>query len=101
MKKKIKIGFKEYEIVKQPEVVDGMHGECFGLISLDEEVIKISTKYNQNQQNATFLHEIVHAIFEKLDMHEAKNDEMLVNQLATELYVMIKENPHIFTMKNI
>ncbi|MBQ8299557.1 MAG: hypothetical protein IJX99_06895 [Clostridia bacterium] len=98
--KKLKIGYKEYEIVRKDEVID-LPNECYGKIDYDNEIIEISTKYSQNQRNATFLHEMFHGIFAKLDRDDLRNDEVVVNQLATELYMIIKENPHIFSMKDI
>ena len=98
--KKLKIGYKEYEIVRKEEVID-LPNECYGKIDYLSEKIEISTKFSQNQRNATFLHEMFHAIFEKLDMEELRDDEQVVNQLATELYLIIKQNPEIFKMADI
>ncbi len=98
--KKLKIGYKEYTIVKKQEVID-LPDECYGRIDYDDEIIEISIKYNQNQQNQTFLHELIHGILDKLDMHELRKDEKVVNQLSKELYKVILDNPHIFTMKDI
>ena len=97
---KVKIGFKEYEIVKKEEVVH-LPNECYGKIDYDREKIEIATKFNQKQQNATFLHELMHGIFDKLDLVELNNNEQIVNQVASTLYEVILDNPHIFTMKNI
>lgn len=97
---KVKIGYKEYEIVKKEEVIE-LPNECYGKIDFDKEIIEIATKFNQNQQNQTFLHELIHGIFEKLDMNELKNNEQVVNQLSKEIYEVILDNPHIFTMKDI
>lgn len=97
---KVKIGYKEYEIVKKEEIIE-LPNECYGKIDFDKEKIELSTKYNQNQQNQTFLHELIHGIFDKLDMHDLRDNETLVNQLSKELYEVILDNPHIFTMKDI
>lgn len=70
-------------------------------IDYDKEKIEIATKFSQKQQNQTFLHELIHGIFEKLDMMELKSNETIVNQLATTLYEVILDNPHIFIMKDI
>ena len=99
--KVIKIGYKEYEIEKTDEIFEREFGECYGLIKTSEEKIQISKKYNQNIQNAALIHEVVHAILDRLDLEELNSDEQKVNQIATELYLTIKNNPHIFTMKNI
>lgn len=98
--KKIKIGYKEYEVIKKNEVIE-LPSECYGRIDYDRETIEISTKFSQKQQNQTLLHEIIHGIFEKLDMYELEKDEKLVDQLSKELYMLITDNPHIFTMKDI
>lgn len=98
--KKIKIGYKEYEIVKKLEVIN-LPNECYGKIDYDKETIEISNKYSQKQQNATFLHELIHAIFEKLDLDDLRTNEQIVNQVSSTLYEIILDNPHIFTMKDV
>jgi len=97
---KVKIDYKEYKIVKKPEVIK-LPNECYGKIDYDKETIEISQKYSQKQQNQTLLHELIHGIFEKLDMNNLREDEIVVNQLAVTLYEVILDNPHIFTMKDI
>ena len=97
---KVKIGYKEYEIVKKEEIIE-LPNELYGKIDYDKETIYLATKYNQNQQNQTFLHELIHGIFEKLDMDALREDEVVVNQLASTLYEVILDNLHIFTMKDI
>lgn len=47
--KKVKIGYKEYEIIKKNEVIE-LPSECYGKINYDREVIEISTKFSQKQQ---------------------------------------------------
>ena len=97
---KVKIGYKEYEIVKKPEIID-LPNECYGKIDYDKETIEISDKYSQKQQNATFLHELMHGIFEKLNLDELRRNEQIVNQVSSTLYEVFLDNPHIFTMKDI
>lgn len=97
---KVKIGYKEYEIVKKPEVID-LPNECYGKIDYYKETIEISEKYSQKQQNATFLHELIHGIFEKLDLDDLRSNERVVNQVSSTLFEVILDNPHIFTMKDI
>lgn len=97
---KVKIGYKEYEIVKEPEIIS-LPSELYGEINYEKEQIRISSKYSQKQQNQTFLHELIHGMFDKLDMHDLRDNETVVNQLSKELYEVILDNPHIFTMKDI
>lgn len=96
----VKIGYKVYDVIKKDEVIE-LPNECYGKIDYDKEIIELSTKFSQKQQNQTLLHEIIHGIFEKLDMYDLEKDEKLVNQLSKELYMLIIDNPHIFTMKDI
>lgn len=98
--KKVKIGYKEYEIVKKEEIIE-LPNEFYGRIDYGKETIEIATKYSQNEQNQTFLHELIHGIFEKLDMDDLRKNEVVINQVATTLYEVILNNPHIFTMKDI
>ena len=98
--KKVKIGYKEYEIIKKNEVIE-LPSECYGKINYDRETIEISTKFSQKQQKQTLIHQIKKGIIEKLDIYELEKDEKVVNQLSKELYMLIIDNPHIFTMKDI
>lgn len=98
--RKLKVGFKEYDIIRKETVVE-TPDECYGKINYQTQQIEIATKYSKNQRNVTFLHEMIHAIFDKLDMHELRTDEVVVNQLATELYMVFIENPEIFKMTDI
>lgn len=96
---KVKIGYKEYEIVKQPEIVE-IKGDYYGKTELDDEKIIIASKFSQKIQNQTFLHELIHCISEKYNL-AVNNDEHTIELLATGLYEAILDNPHIFSMKDI
>lgn len=96
---KVKIGYKEYEIVKEPEIIEVV-GEYFGKTEPNEEKIFIASKYMQKQQNQTFLHELLHCIADKYNL-EVNHDEHTIELLSVGLYEAIIDNPHIFTMKDI
>lgn len=96
---KVKIGYKEYEIIKQPEIIE-VKGDYYGKTEIDEEKITIASKFSQKVQNQTFLHELLHCIASKYDL-QVNQDEHTIELLATGLYEAIIDNPHIFTMKNI
>lgn len=96
---KVKIGYKEYEIVKEPEIIE-VAGEYFGKTEPNEEKIFIASKYMQKQQNQTFLHELLHCIADKYNL-EVNRDEHTIELLSVGLYEAILDNPHIFTMKDI
>ena len=97
---KVKIGFKEYEIIKKEEVIE-LPNECYGQIDYDKEVINISTKFSQKQQNQTFIHELLHGIAEKQDLIDLKNNEHAIQLMSVGLYEVIIDNPELFTMKDI
>ena len=96
---KVKIGYKEYEIIKQPEIIE-IKGDYYGKTETDEEKITIASKFSQKIQNQTFLHELLHCIASKYDL-PVNQDEHTIELLATGLYEAILDNPHIFTMKDI
>lgn len=96
---KVKIGYKEYEIVKEPEIIE-VAGEYFGKTEPNEEKIFIASKYMQKQQNQTFLHELLHCVADKYNL-EVNRDEHTIELLSVGLYEAILDNPHIFTMKDI
>lgn len=96
---KVKIGYKEYEIVKQPEIIQ-VKGIYYGETDYDNEKITIASKYSQKSQNQTFLHELLHCIAGKYDL-AVNQDEHTIELLAVGLYEAILDNPNIFTMKDI
>jgi hypothetical protein len=96
---KVKIGYKEYEIIKQPEIIE-VKGDYYGKTETDEEKITIASKFSQKVQNQTFIHELLHCIASKYDL-QVNQDEHTIELLATGLYETILDNPHIFTMKDI
>ena len=96
---KVKIGYKEYEIIKQPEIIE-LKGEYYGECKSNEEKIIIADKFSQKIQNQSFLHELLHCIANKYDL-EINYDEHAIQLLSTGLYEAIIDNPHIFTMKDI
>lgn len=96
---KVKIGYKEYEIVKKEEIIE-VKGDYYGKTETDEEVITIANKFSQKTQNQTFLHELLHCIASKYDL-AVNQDEHTIELLSVGLYEAILDNPHIFTMKDI
>ena len=87
----IKIGYKNYKIKLENEVYDDSRNECFGLISYDEETIRLATKFSRNLQNQTLIHELVHAIGDKFQL-DINKDEKTVDLLAAGIYELILDN---------
>lgn len=97
---KVKIGYKEYEIVKETELFNDKRQELLGEADHNIETIRIASKFKQNIQNQAFIHELLHTIAEKNRL-EVNNNEDEIDALATGIYEAILDNPHIFTMKDI
>lgn len=97
---KVKIGYKEYEIVKETELFNNKRQELLGEADHNIETIRIASKFKQNIQNQAFIHELLHTIAEKNRL-EVNNNEDEIDVLATGIYEAILDNPHIFTMKDI
>lgn len=87
----IKIGYKNYNIKPENEVYDDSRNECFGIISYDEEKIRIATKFSENLQNQALIHELIHAIGDKYQL-DINKDEKTVDLLATGIYELILDN---------
>ena len=98
--KKLKMGYKVFDIVKEKEIIR-LPNELIGEISYMDEIIRISNKISQNEQNQTFIHEMVHGLLDKIGYNEMAVDEKFVDRFSTGLYEIIKDNPHIFIMKDI
>lgn len=87
----LKIGYKNYTIKTENEVYDDNRNECFGLISYDEETIRLATKFSRNLQNQALIHELVHAIGDKYQL-DINKDEKTVDLLAAGIYELILDN---------
>lgn len=94
------MGYKNYRIEKK-EILVEIPRELYGQIDYNAELIQLSTRFGQNQINQTFLHELVHGICEKIGYNETNDDDRFIDQFSATLYEIIKDNPHIFIMKDI
>lgn len=77
--KKLKIGAHTYKVlVKELDV-------NFGQVDREKNIISISDKLPQNQQEVTLIHEILHALNNELD-------HTFLDSLAEQFYQVIKDN---------
>lgn len=87
----IKIGWKKYRIEKrkvdQRLVFDGQ--DCYGEIGYDDCVIWLNADNANEQNEATIIHEVLHAIS---DMYSLSLSEDIVERLANALYTTMKQN---------
>lgn len=93
IQKQVKIGGIEY-IVEQVEEISN-NQDILGEIYFTKEKIQLKNSLNVNTNYAkeVFLHEILHGVFEHCGM-EQKEEE--IRPLSIALYMIIKDNPHIF-----
>lgn len=91
--KKIRIGYKEYQLVENTAVLEeiGLLGRCHSSAGL----IEYSTKYPKEVVD-TILHEVLHAIWHlHLDREEVTEEEV-VTMLAHGMTQVMKDNKKFF-----
>jgi len=93
---KVKIGWREYEIVQGEHRTGADGGDLYGEISYENNKIYIYDKLDADNKAVTLLHEIIHGIFYLAGRTDNRNDEGLIECLSENLYQVIKENPKIF-----
>jgi len=96
----VKIGYADYTIKKPLEIVQ-VGGEYYGIVDFDNHVIKIANKNKTHDKNKTFLHEVLHCICHRFSLQELNSNEQAIDLLATGIYEMLKDNPHMFIMEDI
>ena len=93
----IRIGscYYDVEFTDETLTVDGT--EVMGLIEYHNHLIKIRTKLGDiQQQEQTFLHELVHGIARDRSLDLGENEEMIVDEISKGLHQVILDNPRMF-----
>lgn len=95
---KIRIGSMYYEVVKSNKILVLEGKECFGIIDYNKHLIEINDNIGDiQQQEQTFLHEVVHGIIRERNLDlENSDEESIVDELATGLHQIIRDNPEMF-----
>lgn len=98
---KVRIGSMYYNIKLTDETLVLNGRECKGMIDYEFHEIKINNKVHDSQgQEQTFLHELIHGIIRERNLDlENSNEETIVDEIATGLHQIIKDNPGIFSKK--
>lgn len=91
--KKVKIGFKTYEIQKLNSDVIANSKVCYGSIQYNDGTINISTLHSEDMQKCTLIHESIHGID---DIFDIGLEEEQVVKLGKGIYQFIIDNPNIF-----
>lgn len=89
--KKIKIGWKEYEVIEKGSNLDLTSGgdECYGTLYPDRRKLYINNSFDEEQKKATLIHEIIHGID---DLFGIGLKEEQVEALGHGIYTVIKDN---------
>lgn len=97
---KVRIGSMDYDVILTDEKIISQDGEeCLGLTDHNLHEIKISTNLqNEQGQEKTFLHELIHAMIKERNLDfEWNTEEILAEDLSAILYQVIRDNPEMFT----
>jgi hypothetical protein len=94
MLKRLKIGWKDYEVEEKEPDGDLISGGdiCYGRIHYDDPRIIINSKYSKSQKVTTLIHEAIHGIDELYDLDLT---EKQVVCLGNGFAMLIKDNPSI------
>lgn len=90
---KIRVGSIYYDVELTDETLVLNNQQCLGIIDYDNTKIRIA-KNIQSQQNQekTFLHELVHAITREFKIDFTEDEEVIVDKLAYGLHQVIRDN---------
>lgn len=90
MKDRIKVGPVYYDITEKPFIdIDGDRNHA-GCCDYDHTEIAILADLSDERKNATFYHELMHAIFNEAGFDH--HDEDLVDRLSKVLHQVIDDN---------
>lgn len=92
---KVKIGGKVYDVEITDKLTLGS-ANYSGEIVYPDLVIRICPAA-KGKMEADFLHELLHGIFDHLGYSE--HDEKKIDELANALYMVIQDNPEMFTVE--
>ena len=91
----LKVGGKTYTVNKTNNLKLGEYN-CSGEIDYKELEIRILPTAT-GRMEASFIHEMVHAIYDHLGYKE--HDEKEVDELANALHMVMQDNPQVFEQK--
>lgn len=70
----------------------------YGVCRLKDATIEISSSVNEQRQEQTLIHELMHAIFNEAGI-EIEDEEDIVNRSSLVLYQVLKDNDFSFLRK--
>ena len=93
--KKIKIGYKVYDVVwsKEPILHDGQRVD--GLHSFSQDKLFIDASKKGAYAKDVLMHEILHGIFDIWDIKTTDGEERVVTAISTGLVTVLNDNPQL------
>ena len=91
--KTIKVGAMRYTVELTDELLDG--GRAVGQTSTSAGVLKISKNQCRQQQESTFIHELLHVAYDRAGLRshfEEHIEEKMVAPLANALYDILAQS---------
>lgn len=93
---KIRIAGVDHEVRYEERLNNGTT-LAYGHIDYDKALIRLAPNLQSEQgEQQTLLHEILHGIAKHFDL-EIESDEDTIDKLARGLYMVIKDNPEMFS----
>ena len=80
---------KPFEAYQKNDKSPGMKA---GVTWMGEEVILLNRRLSREQQEESFLHEVIHHILFRMGRNDECVDEQLVQGLASWMYSFLKDN---------
>jgi len=94
----VKVGGVLYTVKVVDEIIDSVNP--VGRIIPRLGVIELRSGTSQDYMNTTFIHELIHAIHEHMGLGQTQGEglsEDYVDGFANALYMVLKDNPKIFS----
>lgn len=95
---RIKVGGVTYAIERKESVEINQDKNYYGVCNFKDTLIQISNTVNEQRQQQTLIHEIMHAVFHEAGI-ELDNEETVVNQASLVWYQVLKDNDFSFLNK--
>lgn len=67
-----------------------------GEISYQKRQIRLAPNLDKQEQQVTFIHELIHGILQFMGEKELNNDEQMVEKIAQIINMFLVDNPNIF-----
>jgi len=92
---RIRIGWREYEVVEVEEIINDEAEDCAGHIDYCEEIIEIKSDMKDTQKACTLFHELIHHCLYATGHFDAKNDEEICTAISEQFMQLFTDNPYL------